>query len=80
MLIYAFIIPIIDQLSTVVVQWLENIKGKLMVDAQKLQNEITDLAKESSKDEDTPEQITHVIGFQMPEEPDYEEDYDEDDT
>ena len=77
MLIYAFVIPVIDQLSTVVVQWLENIKGKLMVDAQKLQNEITNLTKDS--EDDIPLQSTHVIGFQMPDEPDYEEDYDEDD-
>ena len=77
MLIYAFIIPVIDQLSTVVVQWLENIKGKLMVDAQKLQNEITDLSKDS--EEDNAKYSTHVIGFHIPDEPDYEEDYDEDD-
>lgn len=77
MFIYAFIIPVIDQLSTIVVQWLENIKGKLMVDAQKLQNEITDIAK--TAEEENIIQSTHVIGFQLPDEPDYEEDYDEDD-
>jgi hypothetical protein len=44
-----------------VVQWLENFKGKLMVDAQKLQNEIADLMKDA--EEEDVKSSTHVIGF-----------------
>ena len=76
MFIYSFIFPILEQISTVIIQWLENVKGKLMVDASKLQNEINDISKE---EETIPEQITNVIGFHMPENYDYEEDYDDDD-
>ena len=75
MFIYAFIIPILEQLVTVIIQWLENLKGKLMVNATKLQNEITDLA--GTEIESTTS--TNVIGFSVPNEFDYEEDYEEDD-
>ncbi|MDY6368083.1 MAG: hypothetical protein SPL13_06185 [Clostridia bacterium] len=54
---------------------MENLKGKLMVDAQTIQNKINDMAEE----EEVKGQVTNVIGFALPEEVDYEEDYDEDD-
>lgn len=75
MFIYAFGLPVIEQLSSITVQWLENLKGKLMVDAQTIQNKINDMAEE----EEAKSQVTNVIGFALPEEVDYEEDYDEDD-
>lgn len=75
MFIYAFGLPVIEQLSSITVQWLENLKGKLMVDAQTIQNKINDMAEE----EEAKGQVTNVIGFALPEEVDYEEDYDEDD-
>lgn len=75
MFIYAFGLPVIEQLSSITVQWLENLKGKLMVDAQTIQNKINDIAEE----EEAKGQVTNVIGFALPEEVDYEEDYDEDD-
>lgn len=67
----------IEELATIITQSLEILKGKAMLQAQKIQKEINDLAKES----ETPEpQMTHVIGFQLPEEEEYyEEDFDEDD-
>lgn len=77
MFIYAFVLPVIEQFSSVTVQWLENIKGKLMVDAQELQNKIIEIAKED--DSAIPETTTNVIGFAIPDEIDYEEDYDDDD-
>ena len=75
MFIYAFGLPVIEQLSSITVQWLENLKGKLMVDAQTIQNKINDMAEE----EEAKGQVTNVIGFALPEEVDYDEDYDEDD-
>lgn len=75
MFIYAFGLPVIEQLSSITVQWLENLKGKLMVDAQTIQNKINDMAEE----DEAKGQVTNVIGFALPEEVDYEEDYDEDD-
>ncbi len=75
MFLYAFIIPIIEQLNTIVIQWLENIKGQLMVKAQEIQNELD----QTGKEEEPVGQVTNVIGFSLPEEIDYEEDYDEDD-
>lgn len=75
MFIYAFGLPVIEQLSSITVQWMENLKGKLMVDAQTIQNKINDMAEE----EEAKSQVTNVIGFALPEEVDYEEDYDEDD-
>lgn len=75
MFIYAFGLPVIEQLSSITVQWMENLKGKLMVDAQTIQNKINDMAEE----EEAKGQVTNVIGFALPEEIDYEEDYDEDD-
>lgn len=76
MFLYAFIIPVIEQLNTIVIQWLENIKGQLMIKAQKIQTEITEAGKE---EEDQAYHVTNVIGFQLPKEVDYEEDYEEDD-
>lgn len=48
-----------------------------MVDAQELQNKIIEIAKED--DSAIPETTTNVIGFAIPDEIDYEEDYDDDD-
>lgn len=77
MFLYSFIIPILDEFNAVVIQWLENLKGQLMVKAQTIQNELNQLTKK--EDEPVVEQVTNVIGFQIPDEIDYEEDYDEDD-
>lgn len=77
MLIYSFILPIMEQLSAVIIQWLENVKGKLMVNASKLQVEINDIAKDEDND-NLSGQVTNVIGFAIPDEVDYEEDYDDD--
>ena len=77
MFLYAFLIPVLDQFTTVAVQWLENIKGQLMVKAQSIQNNLNDL---SATEEITDGTVTNVIGFQLPEEQEYyEEDYEEDD-
>ena len=48
-----------------------------MVKAQTIQNDLNQLTKK--EDEPVVEQVTNVIGFQIPDEIDYEEDYDEDD-
>ena len=75
MFLYAFIIPIIEQLNTIVIQWLENVKGQLMVKALDIQNQLN----KDKEDDEVSAQVTNVIGFQLPDEIDYEEDYDEDD-
>lgn len=77
MFLYSFIIPVLDEFNAVVIQWLENLKGQLMVKAQTIQNDLNQLTKK--EDEPVVEQVTNVIGFQIPDEIDYEEDYDEDD-
>ena len=77
MFLYAFILPLLDQLSSIAVQWAENLKGKLMIKATQIQNEINQMS--SGDSEEIPESVTNVIGFQVPEEVIYEEDYDDDD-
>ena len=61
MFLYSFIIPVLDELNTIVIQWLENLKGQLMVKAQTIQNELNQLTKK--EDEPVVEQVTNVIGF-----------------
>lgn len=75
MLIYAIGIPILDELSTIIVQGLEIIKGKFLLAATDVQNKIN----ETSKTEEEEKTYSNVIGFQIPSEQDYEEDYEEDD-
>jgi len=60
MFLYAFLIPVLDQFTTVAVQWLENIKGQLMVKAQSIQNNLNDLG---ATEEITDGTVTNVIGF-----------------
>lgn len=73
MLIYAIGIPVLDELSTIVVQGLEVIKGKFLLAATDVQNKINETSEKEEKS------YTNVIGFQIPSEQDYEEDYEEDD-
>lgn len=77
--IYILILPVLEELATVIVQALEILKGKAMVTAQRVQNELLELADTKEEEE---KQVTHVIGFQLPEEPEEyeedEEDWDED--
>lgn len=78
--IYILVLPVLEELATVIVQALEILKGKAMVIAQRVQNELLELSSTNKEEEE--KQITHVIGFQLPEEPeeyeDDEEDWDED--
>lgn len=62
-----------EQLVAIIVQWLENIKGDLMLKATNIQNKITE---ETLPIEPT---ATNVIGFQIPNEQYYDEEDDEDD-
>lgn len=72
----SYVLPILDSVSAIILSALENIKGKLAITTQKLNNELTKLSKEVEPDE---YQQTHVIGFQIPSEEEYyEEDEDED--
>ena len=73
-LLYVVAIPIVEELSTVLVQGLEIIKGKLLVIATNIQNELNDTTTT-----DKTESSTSVIGFQVPSTQYYEEDYEEDD-
>lgn len=74
--IYILILPVLEELATVVVQSLEIVKGKAMLKSQEIQNKLLELAAEAPAEE-TPTN-TSVIGFQVPEEIEYEEDWDED--
>ena len=76
MLIYAIGIPVLDELSTIIVQGLEIIKGKFLLAATDVQNKINKTSKTEEEEEKT---YSNVIGFQIPSEQDYEEDYEEDD-
>ena len=74
---YILILPVLEELATVVVQSLEIVKGKAMLKSQKIQNKLLELAAEAPTEE-TPTN-TSVIGFQVPEEVyEDEEDWDED--
>ncbi len=68
--LYVFAIPLLEELTTVIVQWLEVIKGKLILQLKKLSNETDELTSSGT--------TTNVIGFQLPEEIDYEEEFEED--
>lgn len=74
--IYILILPVLEELATVVVQSLEILKGKAMLKSQEIQNKLLELAAETPTEEHTTN--TSVIGFQVPEEIEYEEDWDED--
>lgn len=74
--IYILILPVLEELATVVVQSLEILKGKAMLKSQEIQNKLLELAAEAPAEE-TPTN-TSVIGFQIPEEIEDEEDWDED--
>ena len=74
---YILILPVLEELATVVVQSLEIVKGKAMLKSQEIQNKLLELAAEAPTEE-TPTN-TSVIGFQVPEEVyEDEEDWDED--
>ena len=57
MLIYVFIIPIVEELVTIVVQSLEVLKGKSLLEVTKIQNEISKLSENKEKTS------VHAIGF-----------------
>ena len=59
-MIYVLVLPVLEELVTVIVQALEILKGKAMVIAQRVQNELLEL---SSTEKDEEKQVTHVIGF-----------------
>ena len=63
---YILILPVLEELATVVVQALEIVKGKAMLKSQEIQNKLLELAAEAPTEE-TPTN-TSVIGFQVPEE------------
>ncbi len=75
--IYILILPVLEELATVIIQALEILKGKAMLFAQKIQNELAELSTPKEEEE---KQITHAIGFQIPrelEDEENEEDWDE---
>ena len=76
---YILILPVLEELATVVVQALEIVKGKAMLKSQEIQNKLLELAAKETT-EGTPTN-TSVIGFSVPEEIEIyedEEDWDED--
>ena len=68
------VIPIVEELVQIATQMLEIIKGEQVKKMTLLQNDITKLeASITNGDEET-----RVIGFQIPEEDDYDNDDEED--
>ena len=71
-LIYAVGIPILEELTTVIVQGLEVVKGWFVIVLTRLQDEVKNSQEKSSH--------TQTIGFAIPtEDEDYEEENDEND-
>lgn len=60
------ILPILEQLSAVLVSWLEVVKGKATVHITRMNDEIQKMG--------LPETSTHVIGFRIPQDDEEEED------
>ena len=60
------ILPILEQLSAVLVSWLEVAKGKATVHITRMNNEIQKMG--------LPETSTHVIGFQISQDEEEEDD------
>ena len=52
-----FIIPIVEELVTIIVQHLEVLKGKSLLEVTKIQNEISKLSENKEKTS------VHAIGF-----------------
>lgn len=70
-IIYVIVLPLLEQIASVLTQYLENLKGLAMIKAQEIQNRIYELGKETP--EETEQTHTQVIGFQLPEEEEYYE-------
>lgn len=60
------ILPILEQLSAVLVSWLEVTKGKATVHITRMNDEIQKMG--------LPETSTHVIGFHIPQDEEEEDD------
>lgn len=60
------ILPILEQLSAVLVSWLEVVKGKATVHITCMNDEIQKMG--------LPETSTHVIGFHIPQDEEEEDD------
>ena len=75
LLLYIFIIPILEQLAVLICQWLENLKGHLLYKSAVLQKKIDDL---SENDNTKTDGYTQAIGFTIPYDNEYvEEENDE---
>lgn len=61
-LVYGFIIPILEQFSSLILEWIEYFKAKVSVKIASINSEINKIAEEQ-------EPVTSFpIGFQMPSE------------
>lgn len=67
LILYILIIPILESLSTLICQWLEVLKGKLVYQQTLIQKQVN----EASESNET--NTTHAIGFTIENEEYYEE-------
>ena len=51
-IIYVIVLPLLEQIASLLTQYLENLKGRAMVRAQEIQNRIYELAQEINTEEE----------------------------
>ena len=51
-IIYVIVLPLLEQIASLLTQYLENLKGKAMIRAQEIQNRIYELAQETNTEEE----------------------------
>ena len=51
-IIYVIVLPLLEQIASLLTQYLENLKGKAMIRAQEIQNRIYELAQETDTKEE----------------------------
>ena len=51
-IIYVIVLPLLEQIASLLTQYLENLKGKAMIHAQEIQNRIYELAQETNTEEE----------------------------
>ena len=47
-IIYVIVLPLLEQIASLLTQYLENLKGRAMIRAQEIQNRIYELAQETN--------------------------------
>lgn len=59
-IIYVIVLPLLEQISSLLIQYVENLKGRAMIRAQEIQNKIYELAQEIKSDDEEEESGGHT--------------------